>query len=462
MPLHYTCPRWASLFNGSETAVSNPFSITPFPARQSDTPVAGNVFGPQTIFTVQTRNPLAARITWIPQQVTPTLASYTMYGVNPSTAIASTATPVSTLNLVPAGATVHSGNNMFPLKSVYLLATSAYAPNGTINYAGSDNETPLRYFWMDPGFTVGFTVSVTPGTATLNGLSVGLARCSKAGVEYDVHVFNASGTSTSSFLIGTAGYYALYANVDINLPGTLTALTMSNITYSSANAPASFAHEPLPNLTNKLGSIEAIRILSAATLVSNTSAELYKAGKLTMYQAPVGAHWTNYATSDPQASLATTVGSCTLPANEGMYGYLKMACQNDYEFVQYYDCNTTGEIVDSRWPLFPRDNGCRSFLVVAGTLPTATSRDLLLTSAWGVEFSTQDFWYDVEAPPNDDSAFHEAIMELRDVVQFTENPLHLKEIWKGIKHAASEMLDGVIRYGPKALELAGYLAPLLL
>jgi len=345
-------------------------------------------------------------------------------------------------------------------------SSTTYTPHGECWYAGSNAYGPLRFIWIDVGVTVNITVTATTATNSCTVYCSAYEAVDRAVVNerrFATAAWTTPGAQSTSFSFApdVAAYYAFGCGV---VPGTgTTTISTGTVTVNVTSTVAAhtvLGHLSLPGLLRNQDALANAKITAASVLVSNTAADLYKQGKICMYQIPAGEYWQDYLTSDPFSTLTKLSGAVTLPANKGMYGYLKPAGSGDLVNKNYF-LFYQGHVVDSFYPIFPDPALPSSSLIVATNITAETGRDLLLSLTYGIEYETDDLFREVQEPPADDNLYHAAIIELRDTVQFTENPIHVSKIWSSIKSGAGKLFDGIVKYGPKVVATAAELAPVL-
>jgi hypothetical protein len=325
-------------------------------------------------------------------------------------------------------------------------ANLAYAPHGPVLYCGSVTDVNGRFAWCDLGDTLSVTVqSNTTGTLVVgcdyfgvNGFSqsfVEIAQAVVAGTPITVTLKNGSAN--------LQGYYSLY------LRTTAAAIQVVMLsTLQIAGSGSCFAHLSLPYFSSNIGSTLGTRITGASLMFSNTAAELNLGGTISAVQTGLADHWQDYlSTAGTLSSVSKQIDSKTMNMKDGMYGFLKPTCPDDFNYLEDIDLNANGVVVDSTYPL----DKTGSFLVMVPNCPTPAGCSGYFTISFGIEYITPDPWREVAYATVNEREFAAALDRIRLLPQFHENPLHLGELWEGIKSVGRGLMDGVKEYGPLVL-----------
>jgi len=452
LPGDYTPPRWAAIFNREPTAVAKLNLVYPVP--ENTTNNTSNTIAAANSFLIMRRDAECACIMYHTAHGTLN-STYSFYGADQTdaTAVIAPSTSWTIVNNI----SMNPGNTLFPIGNFYAMATSAYQPHGPMWFGAMLEDDGSRWFWFDAGTIFNCTATVTVTSGTLSGLSITLDQY--VGGTYNAEVENTTGAGPAlvgSFTIGKSGYYRARAILNVGAQGLMT-LTISNCNYTLPSLKDCFAHRALPDLNANVGNIAACRILAASVLYTNSSPELDLQGMIAGFQIPVGQNWTDFINADTYKNLTSQYdGVATLVAKNGMYGWLKPADVGDFKMRTNLVVRN-GILVDSRWRL----NTESSSMLITTSIADFSGRQAQYTLSWGVEYTSNSKWIMKESPPKDQQMQNEAIMHCVDIVQFTENPLHLSKIWNNIKHIGKEVADGILKYGPKVLEYAGAAAAAL-
>jgi len=430
-PMDYPCLRWASSFSDDPTAVAAPF-------RRTNTLFGTNSNAIQLPITDSVsfafRCAERANIIYDPN-VGGLIYNYALFNNGPIS-IGGSLSPVPTnakvyLNTVNAGIAV-----LVP--TAYLQATSSYQPNTNITFCGSDGVSPARYFWMNPNDYIQYTVSSQAAgaiiTVNLNLWTPSVTipsnyqqftTCILANTNYTGVVANGS----------VGGYYSL--SVSVNTSNNIVGFFAN--TYGTSSV---MCHLPINGYFSNVGSVDAIRIYAVSQMYSNDASLLNRQGKVASYQASGGKSWTDYV-SGGYKSVAGSLGSAFEIADVGQYCWMKPIQPSDFNMLSNVDVSN-GVILDSHYPLL----SASSFLVTYVTITNSGGQDGQWTLCHGIEYKTDDVWRSIDTPMYSTNDTNLAFEVLKHVPQFTENPMHISQIWNAIKNGAKGLLSGISKYGP--------------
>jgi len=454
-PGEFETPRLSNKFVNVPTAVVGLKNIITVP--QNVTSETASIFTSNFSFLVSTRIPECANIIYYaPNSAT---FNYTFYGSYPTGETLN----VPAITFTTPALTANPGNLNVPVSIAYGLADAGYQPHGPKWYAGAAmDETRYRYFWLD----VGCVFKITAAVATANGAAVATHNINfdmwnPEGISESVGYTPSSGLLTNSFTFTTAtrGYYRLRHTINVSTAGTV-AVTYSAISYTSntgagSTSPGLFGHQAMRGYSSNDGKIKAARLVSVSAMYSNTSSVMDEAGMCVMAQLPRTAHWVEYIEADPFAHLTQIEEQhAKFPAKTGEFGYLKFAGDEDQDFR----ANTTtmyGMLMDSHWPL---NFANTSLMILVSNISTFAARSAIYTFGYGLEYQTSDGWSGKKKTNLTRAAVDAAIDHMRDLPQFSENPLHLSKIWGSIKKVANEVVGGINKYVPAFMEAGDVLA----
>jgi len=441
IPLNSNPVRYASEYSSLPTAVANPWTLFPGPAIGSVTNTQANPQGMPTTdgLAAVFRDPQRAIVCYDPNPASLTQL-YDIYGVGDN---AIPAPPPSTTWQVK----VATPNTPYYLKTPYALSdpTATYSPHGPIQYAGADKSNKGRFFWLDRvNINLSISGSVSGQTCTLS-----LCRWDGNGTSDDVISVSHVLVSATAFQLQVlaSGYYCLRLSH--------TAADVLNIIQPSwTGSSAVFKHLPLPGLLTNVASTDGIRIIAASMMYSNEASVLNKQGKITGFQQPQGSHWFDFIGA--YSSFSTQQGSVTMPVENGMYGYMKLTQPSDFEMRENFLIEG-GNVLDSFYPL-DQDS---AFLMMYWQITNLAGQDGYWTICHGIEYQTEDVWRTVSEAEYDGRTYSDAVESLKFFPQFYENPLHFADIWNNIKSVASDVANGILKWGPYALKGAALIGSVL-
>jgi len=427
--------RFASEFSTKSTAVANPWSRQNIGWTGTGTSPAGSTGLPTTdMFCARFRNPLRNTV---------------VYDANPSAQISAYQFQGQTspnVNSAVGNAIVFNNQTgESPLRLDYALPTMPYAPHGPVLYGATDGKSELRFFWMDVNQSIVGTFSsalVAKYTWKVYGFANGNTTLINSSIPAGV------GATTITFATNTAGYFAIaqVANGDASLGavGTFSSVILTDPSGGCGH----FCHLPLPNYTSNVLACEQARILGVSVMYTNEASPLNKQGKIAAVQAPVSDFWTEYASGGYQ-SVASAADSCVLPAENGMYGFLKPTQPSDFDMIRAMPTVGTQQSAGT-YPL----NGTSDFIVMYAQITNTSGQDGYWTFANSIEYVTTDVWREVCEPDVSSEDFRQGALLLKTIPQFTENPLHFKAIFDAIKRGVAAASKAIVTYGPGVIKAA--------
>jgi len=322
------------------------------------------------------------------------------------------------------------------------LSTSALAPHGPVQFSGSAEGEDLRFIWLDAelnSVAVAWT-GVTTGTTTITAYKWNPGM---PAVYYTAGALNSS-TPAIILTITESGYYAFKYQA--------TAITTGVTAIYSAQGPF-WGHRAINGVSANIGSIQAFRSMGVAVRYSNRAAFNNMQGKVYQAQLPIRTDWQDYLNNTGSNPVSAVNGGRDFDAKTGSYGFLKPAQASDFDAREDYECNSSGQLTDSFYPLEPWS----AVLAVQVSISDVAGRDGELVFTYSNDYQTTDVWRAIAQPPRNWKAYIGAVGDLRDMDQFYENPLHLMEILSGIRSAVKAGAGLVTRFGPTVLRGAQYL-----
>jgi len=440
LPISAPPERYASEYSSLPTAVANPWSLRNAPAIGSATVSQTNFQGmPNTDgFCAVFRDPQRAAVIYDPNPTALT-QTYAIQGV--SNVIASETNPAFSWVVQAA-----IPNTPIYLKTPYATASSMYTPHGSTVYAGAIRGGQGRFFWLDRcNVNAQITGSVGTESCTLS-----LSKWDGDGVSEDTlfatHVL--SGLTSFTIAVTVSGYYCLRLS---------NSLQDQNITINSlqwTGSSAVFQHLTVQNLSANVGSTDGIRVTAVSLMLTNEASPLNKQGKISGFQEPQGVHWFDFIGA--YSTFASQQGAVTMPIDNGLYGFLKPTQPTDFNMIEKIDIEN-GIVQDSYWELESQT----AFLMMYWQVTLLVGQDFYWTFCHGLEYQTNDTWRPIQSSDADAATYAKAVESLKIFPQFYENPLHWRQIWEGIKQVASDVVNGVMKYGPTVLKGAAMVAPLI-
>jgi len=338
-----------------------------------------------------------------------------------------------------------SGESFVEVITPYAKSLTAYAPHGPILYAGSVQGTTQRFLWVD-AFDI---MTINAGAGFTGNISYYLDRYDQNGLTKAVKkvtVAYAGGIAILTTLKAnneSAGYYALRINND-DAADVVFPINDINI----GGGGACMAHLTLPDLDSNLLTESGVRVTALSMMYTNTSTLLELGGNISGYQFGTKDDWLDLLVTDVSSLLQKKKGSFTRDIRKGLHGFLKPTQPSDFDFKSYTEVNSSGIVVDSAYPLDDRG----AFIAMAFSLPgNGAGNEALLTFRYGIEILSSNTWFDLEVSDVPEEAFKAALVRIRDVEPFHENPVHLRDIWEKIKSGASKAFGFLANDLPKIM-----------
>jgi hypothetical protein len=230
--------------------------------------------------------------------------------------------------------------------------------------------------------------------------------------------------STSATLGGTfADGCSLYA---FNVQTTMAMTVGLEVNYAGAQ----YGFFPLPSLNSGSG-ISSIRVAAASVMLHSFGGGFPGAGgTITGFQTDA-----NDMLSDVMTGLSTEANATSLDYKKGMYAFMKPD-QEDKNFVDIF--RTHNGAVHTR-----SKEGFGPWLIVSSEVPLGTPtapflaiREVQYSFAFGVEYEGSSQWADYRVAQTSVEQYDEAMLQVRDMPQYFENPMHVKDILRFLKNTA--------------------------
>ena len=341
--------------------------------------------------------------------------------------------------------------NPGPMKMAYARPTnlSVFDAHGQILGVGQANGN-RNYIWSQDNYTW----AITEGGAVSRYYHV--YKWTPKG-----EVFVGQFTSVGSTAISTLAVNG-YIRFEIYQADTSGSLIMNEVPLAQAvslkfscTGPV-FRHLCVPEYESKSLSAEKVRTLAQGFLFTNTTPAIARGGKIAAKQLPGDEPWYEYALNGYDA-IALLSNADLRDASNGEYAYLKPTTVSDLEMRDNVDTNSNGALV-----LFGFDLDISSaYLGYYAVLPNDASQSAQFTGLTNLEFESDDQWYQQAVSEIDPKVFDEAIHHVANILQYDENPLHAKDVMNKVREFAKKIGDGLVKYGPTAIEIGSALAAML-
>lgn len=332
-------------------------------------------------------------------------------------------------------------------------------PHSTLWLAGSTHhESVGRYYWFDVGAVLlvkVFTQAV--GITQFPEGQLSLDLCDAQGIHKGHQIstavtFNNGVQTNLSITVEESGYYSCWivAGAKENgATGIVWRVDEFTATYTNCEV---MGHQPVKNFDRNFGVVEDCKVLSNSILYSNTANKLDKNGATYGVQVPAGKAWWDFYNDLPIAEVSK-LGNIVQQglAEKGAYMYLRPTKLDDFQPKLDFAVRN-GVLLDSFYKIDP--DLTPSYILLAIEVETPAGRVGKIKTCSGYEYSTNDSgWRPVAKPSGALNMYRAAIVSLKKIPQFHENPLHLKDIFRSVRDALGKGVNVVMKYGPEALGL---------
>jgi len=345
---------------------------------------------------------------------------------------------------------------------MYLTAATLYQPHGPTLYPGEVKDSDGKFIYCADGETVTINTSQAIGDVPLAGIDWGYDYYGPAGLAQDVQLGSQAATGAPQDFVlkdpgvGSGGYYSFW----LMTTGSYEPPTINSCITSGTCSQ--FCHKPLPGFVQNVGSTDAVRIIGSSTLYSNTSSPLNRAGQIAIAQVSSEAkNWLDYVVNNASIipQISKIPGSDTRPLDNGQFGFFKPVEEKDLEFKSDFELFAdTVLITDTYYPI----DSPGKMLIQAAYCPVPEGCAAMLTDDYSIEYLTRNSWIGIRSAEYSVEVFKYAMMILKCVEQFHENPTHASAIWNEIKSSAPKILKGFMEYGPGVAKTIATVANTLL
>jgi hypothetical protein len=440
LPVSFPAIRWSSEFSQKRSATASPFAVTSanFGSAGTTYPQLAPLETAAFLFRQPERNAILYQ-----QNVAGALKGYTATMSDPQGGAPNN---VIVLDGIPG--------ELYPIIPTQFNSAQPYSPHGPILFPGSCKRSLGRFIWCDTCDELQVTV--------VSILSAGTVTPTMDYFGPDGLVIGFSSLFATTLVVGTpeiltlkaagspAGYYALH------LSGTsaTSGFSWQVYNYNLGGIGSCFAHLALPGLSSNYQAVAGCRILGTSLMYTNTAAAIQLGGTVAMTQTNADDSWLSYVNTTSVLSLISKeTDSKTLNTTNGMYGFLKPTDPTDFDYKTHTKLGPTGSIIDSYYPIDEQG----SFIAQAVLVPAVAGAAGYYTVNNNVEYLTEDVWRATSPALASVRDFSVALDRIKNIDPFHENPLHLSEIWNGLKNAVSGVSQAVMKYGPNAMKIASLL-----
>jgi hypothetical protein len=253
----------------------------------------------------------------------------------------------------------------------------------------------------------------------------------------------ANGTKTlpaNTGNFGTAGYRRWGVRCSASGGNDLTAFSC---TAKLQHSSAVMAHRPIVTLFSAGDLVRTVRILGTSIMYSNTTKVLDKSGSVVINQVPKGADWEQYVS---YTNVAQTSNRGWFSADKGCYGYLRPSQPEDFDLIDFKQYDSRGQITSFTYDVVPKS----AFLVMFIKVDTNDGQSGKWTVCNALEYESDNQLIDKGVGQGNPSVFNDALIAIKEIPQFHENPFHLADILG----AAKKVAGAIVKYGPDAINWA--------
>jgi len=249
-----------------------------------------------------------------------------------------------------------------------------------------------------------------------------------------------------SVTISERGYY--YFAVGFNNDASFFSYSdplWFTVHHTLANGESQMYHRPMVDLANNAAAVASYRVIADGRKITNATPQLALGGMAAAKTIATGKNWLGQlgelnpgiynTTIDAFGALSQVKDVTTMRIDNGIYGFIKPVSEETYEMID--DFSTDLNVISDVWSAFApttRSNVlyCFNTPVSGVSIPSFT-----VQSATTIEFATDDQWRPTSITTISNADFLSAVQVVRDVTQFTENPLHVATIMRDINRVVS-------------------------
>lgn len=344
------------------------------------------------------------------------------------------------------------------------LSSGTDGPHGFTLWPGRLGlSDPERGYWADEGSK--YTVTVITAVPA-SGLAVIVKR--QEGREWIPVIrgilTNAAGGNVFIQNVLTSGYYS-FSLQDLQPANTQAAAVSfsTNLTIELdgvAGPGIAYGQLSLPDMETNLAAVSRLRVNATSVMITNTTALVSRQGQVTGCQLDAGTDWRSFNTYE---SITDLHKAANMDATEGIYGFLKPSDPDDFTMLNEFTIaagNGLGNepnLSDAAFIILPTND----YIVAALSVDAPSAYTGYYTVAYQVEYSSNDQWRRLTAATIPRPVFDAAIVAMGSMPQWHTNEWHFSDLWEDIKSFARNVVEGVQKYAPMAIEAAGMVAPLL-
>jgi hypothetical protein len=362
-------------------------------------------------------------------------STYALVMGDPSNLLKGSTTPTFRVNDFADG-------NVVPISIYDATTSSVYQPHGVHKPVGLDRNN-TTYTWVDYQETITLAlVSHTLSTGSQFDLTfrrwdpiTDTMGESEQFVSWDpAHIANLTFSPSST---ATAGYYA----ITMEWGASSVAGDSVSFTATATSTNSHFCHLGIPDLYGFTELVDGYRVNAVSLMMTNSAPLNDRGGQIAMVQANKGSFWFDYVSSGFKSISSADTGSTAKDASKGLFGFLRPTEEADFAVQELLDIKEGTLVNQFRLAR-------NSYLIAYATIANTAGRVCFWSVGWGLEAFTLSQGLRPTNGRMPQAIFDRAKGDLKNIPQFHENPLHMKEIWNSIVNGAKTLMNGAMKYGP--------------
>jgi hypothetical protein len=307
-----------------------------------------------------------------------------------------------------------------PMPISYMEYGSGEKHHGNVWFGASTGSEWGKFWWIDSasGLT-GNTVEVRLGAANTWSLIVYRWQDGKI---FEYGVDNVITNTTANVVIEDSGYYTWKIRSDSTDD---QAVSIASCSISTGETSSVWEHRCVPDLDTFANVMSSIRINGLSAQYTNAAQLTNLGGTIYGMQSPADRTWDYWVAN--LTELTAQQETANMPANNGIYGFAKPLDTNDFDPIPVSLADKFGS--NFTYPLVNKSE----YLLIYFRAPNANQAGTW-KMCWMMEMITTSPWWAKKVSTASYRSFEEALHVLSQVPAWHENPLHLADIWSGIKN----------------------------
>lgn len=312
--------------------------------------------------------------------------------------------------------------------------------HGDALFPGRIPNSDDNYFWCSPQCQIGVLNNLP-----LAGASINVTRWYN---DFKEIVFSGPlpNGGSAAYTVSQPGYYNCSIFISTGFANYNVTLSLSQAAQVSPLVGA-FGHFAMPSIFANSNNVNAVKTIGVGLCYTNDASPLNKQGKIVGIQLAAGSLWSNYTNYE---SLASLNDSESMPAENGIYGFLKPTQPRDLDFMAFETVQNNPIGTDAYFNIVPTSD----FLAVVANITVTAGQDGYWTPQYAIEYRTESQFVEVRSPVIAPSVVDTAMMWISKLPQWHENPFHISDIFDWIGDRISDVYNGVKNTLPKIIDTA--------